>query len=116
MQYKLQIHKAVQNSCVCVDTSVFYSAFICAETGLFGVPLSTLLEMDQRRDPGTKVPFILQRVRSPDSHSVIFRRKDEGKSCNATTAIKQPILLFLPHITIQFAHIPTAELALQLQL
>ncbi|KAA8583191.1 hypothetical protein FQN60_015737 [Etheostoma spectabile] len=31
------------------------------ESGLFGVPLATLLEQDQRRVPGTKVPFILQR-------------------------------------------------------
>ncbi|XP_039636980.1 rho GTPase-activating protein 18 isoform X2 [Perca fluviatilis] len=31
------------------------------ESGLFGVPLATLLEQDQRRTPGTKVPFILQR-------------------------------------------------------
>lgn len=32
------------------------------ETGLFGVPLPTLLDQDQRRSPGTKVPFILQRL------------------------------------------------------
>ncbi|XP_034018098.1 rho GTPase-activating protein 18 [Thalassophryne amazonica] len=32
------------------------------ETGLFGVPLATLLDMDQRRAAGTKVPFILQRL------------------------------------------------------
>lgn len=32
------------------------------ETGLFGVPLATLLDQDQRRAPGTKVPFILQRL------------------------------------------------------
>ncbi|XP_028295134.1 rho GTPase-activating protein 18 isoform X2 [Gouania willdenowi] len=32
------------------------------ESGLFGVSLSTLLEQDQRRAPGTKVPFILQRL------------------------------------------------------
>lgn len=32
------------------------------ESGLFGVPLSTLLEQDQRRLPGTKVPIILQRL------------------------------------------------------
>ncbi|XP_078130705.1 rho GTPase-activating protein 18 isoform X1 [Sander vitreus] len=31
------------------------------ESGLFGVPLATLLDQDQRRAPGTKVPFILQR-------------------------------------------------------
>ncbi|KAM9339555.1 rho GTPase-activating protein 18 [Symphorus nematophorus] len=32
------------------------------ESGLFGVPLTTLLDQDQRRYPGTKVPFILQRL------------------------------------------------------
>nr|XP_057913449.1 rho GTPase-activating protein 18 isoform X1 [Doryrhamphus excisus] len=32
------------------------------ESGLFGVPLVTLLEQDQRRAAGTKVPFILQRL------------------------------------------------------
>lgn len=39
------------------------SVCVCAESGLFGVPLITLLDQDQRRAPGTKVPFILQRVR-----------------------------------------------------
>ncbi|XP_043961781.1 rho GTPase-activating protein 18 isoform X4 [Gambusia affinis] len=32
------------------------------ESGLFGVPLITLLDQDQRRVPGTKVPLILQRL------------------------------------------------------
>ncbi|XP_041721353.2 rho GTPase-activating protein 18-like [Coregonus clupeaformis] len=32
------------------------------ESGLFGVPLATLLEQDQRRQAGTKVPIILQRL------------------------------------------------------
>ncbi|XP_029352664.1 rho GTPase-activating protein 18 isoform X2 [Echeneis naucrates] len=32
------------------------------ESGLFAVPLTTLLEQDQKRAPGTKVPFILQRL------------------------------------------------------
>ncbi|XP_039520212.1 rho GTPase-activating protein 18 isoform X1 [Pimephales promelas] len=32
------------------------------ESGLFGVPLSTLLDQDQRRIPGTKVPLILQHL------------------------------------------------------
>ncbi|XP_061097918.1 rho GTPase-activating protein 18 isoform X1 [Conger conger] len=32
------------------------------EFGLFGVPLPNLLEQDQRRMPGTKVPLILQRL------------------------------------------------------
>ncbi|KAM4522401.1 rho GTPase-activating protein 18 isoform 2-T2 [Odontesthes bonariensis] len=32
------------------------------ESGLFGVPLATLLDLDQRRAPSTKVPFILHRL------------------------------------------------------
>lgn len=32
------------------------------ESGLFGVPLPILLEQDQKRIPGTKVPIILQRL------------------------------------------------------
>nr|XP_020459471.1 rho GTPase-activating protein 18 isoform X2 [Monopterus albus] len=32
------------------------------ESGLFGVPLATLLDQDQKRASGTKVPFILQRL------------------------------------------------------
>ncbi|KAA0709007.1 Rho GTPase-activating protein 18 [Triplophysa tibetana] len=34
------------------------------ESGLFGVPLLTLLEQDQRRIPGTKVPLVLQHLMS----------------------------------------------------
>ncbi|KAB5517063.1 hypothetical protein PHYPO_G00185150 [Pangasianodon hypophthalmus] len=32
------------------------------ESGLFGVPLTTLLEQDQKTAPGTRVPVILQRL------------------------------------------------------
>ncbi|KAF6730371.1 Rho GTPase-activating protein 18 [Oryzias melastigma] len=32
------------------------------DSGLFGVPLNTLLDQDQRRAPGTKVPLILQKL------------------------------------------------------
>ncbi|KAI4890567.1 hypothetical protein NFI96_019401, partial [Prochilodus magdalenae] len=32
------------------------------ESGLFGVPLSTLLEQDEKRIPGTRVPLIMQRL------------------------------------------------------
>ncbi|XP_075069427.1 rho GTPase-activating protein 28 isoform X1 [Mixophyes fleayi] len=32
------------------------------ETGLFGVPLTTLLEYDQKKVPGTKVPLIFQKL------------------------------------------------------
>ncbi|CAL1585957.1 unnamed protein product [Knipowitschia caucasica] len=32
------------------------------ESGLFGIPLTNLLDQDQKRIPGTKVPIILQRL------------------------------------------------------
>nr|XP_046229252.1 rho GTPase-activating protein 18 isoform X2 [Scatophagus argus] len=32
------------------------------ESGLFGVPLATVLDQDQKRAPGTKVPLILQKL------------------------------------------------------
>ncbi|XP_007259744.3 rho GTPase-activating protein 18 isoform X1 [Astyanax mexicanus] len=32
------------------------------ESGLFGVPLSTVLEQDQKRVPGSRVPLIMQRL------------------------------------------------------
>lgn len=32
------------------------------ESGLFGVPLTTLLEQDQKMMPGTRVPIIMQRI------------------------------------------------------
>lgn len=34
------------------------------ETGLFGVPLTTLLENDQKKVPGTKIPLIFQKLLS----------------------------------------------------
>lgn len=37
---------------------------ISAETGIFGVPLTTLLENDQKKFPGSKVPLVFKRVRS----------------------------------------------------
>ncbi|XP_043539546.1 rho GTPase-activating protein 18 isoform X1 [Chiloscyllium plagiosum] len=40
------------------------------ETGLFGVPLSVLLEQDQKKVPGTKVPLIL--------HKLIAHIEEEG--------------------------------------
>lgn len=33
-----------------------------SDSGLFGVPLSLLLEQDQKRVPGTKIPLIFQKV------------------------------------------------------
>lgn len=52
------------------DISVLLNICVCAESGLFGVPLATLLDQDQRRAPGTKVPFILQRVSTAASYTV----------------------------------------------
>lgn len=48
-----------------LSLSVSFSLLLCVhlESGLFGVSLLTLLEQDQRRLPGTKVPIILQKVR-----------------------------------------------------
>lgn len=33
-----------------------------SDSGLFGVPLSLLLEQDQKKVPGTKIPLIFQKV------------------------------------------------------
>jgi len=33
-----------------------------SDSGLFGVPLSVLLEQDQKKVPGTKIPLIFQKV------------------------------------------------------
>ncbi len=54
----------------CVLLNIYVCACVCvwAENGLFGVPLAILLEQDQRRVPGTKVPFILQKVRHEQSN------------------------------------------------
>ena len=62
--------------CTCVCLHVYVSVWECVcvcvcvltgspEWGIFGVPLVTLLEQDQGRAPGTRVPIILQRVRGP---------------------------------------------------
>lgn len=58
-------HASKKNSTVqpCAVNASWRSPFLCLESGLFGVPLTTLLDQDQRRCPGTKVPIILQRVR-----------------------------------------------------
>lgn len=37
---------------------------VSAETGIFGVPLTTLLENDQKKFPGSKVPLVFKKVRS----------------------------------------------------
>lgn len=36
--------------------------FLVADSGLFGVPLTMLLEQDQRKAPGTRIPLIFQKV------------------------------------------------------
>lgn len=36
------------------------------DSGLFGVPLTMLLEQDQRKVPGTRIPLIFQNVSRPD--------------------------------------------------
>lgn len=36
---------------------------LSAETGIFGVPLTTLLENDQKKFPGSKVPLVFKKVR-----------------------------------------------------
>ncbi|XP_023583682.1 rho GTPase-activating protein 18 [Trichechus manatus latirostris] len=36
--------------------------FLFADSGLFGVPLTVLLEQDQRKVPGTRIPLIFQKL------------------------------------------------------
>ena len=38
--------------------------FYNEDTGIFGVPLTVLLENDRRKDSGVRVPFVLQKVSS----------------------------------------------------
>lgn len=47
--------------------SLFLSLYF-SDSGLFGVPLSVLLEQDQKKVPGTKIPLIFQKV---DHHKQI---------------------------------------------
>lgn len=65
---------------------------VCAESGLFAVPLATLLDQDQRRAPGTKVPFILQRVSMSGGQIVSLSHGQFNSS--ETAAIYQCILLY----------------------
>lgn len=44
--------------------------FLVADSGLFGVPLTMLLEQDQRKVPGTRIPLIFQKVSRPELASV----------------------------------------------
>uniref|UniRef100_A0A3Q3WWS9 Rho-GAP domain-containing protein n=1 Tax=Mola mola TaxID=94237 RepID=A0A3Q3WWS9_MOLML len=68
-----QLHDNVRRLVVVESAALFDTARIdlkphravrvrAKENGLFGVPLTTLLDQDQKRAPGTKVPFILQRL------------------------------------------------------
>jgi hypothetical protein len=40
--------------------------FLVADSGLFGVPLTTLLEQDQRKVPGARIPLIFKKVSKPE--------------------------------------------------
>jgi hypothetical protein len=40
--------------------------FLVADSGLFGIPLTILLEQDQRKVPGTRIPLIFQKVSRPE--------------------------------------------------
>jgi len=103
---------------VCEDISVSLSTFMCAESGLFGVPLPTLLDLDQKRAPGTKVPIILQRVSTAASHIVTLRRgqyqspsADEGGSCNNNWSKISHVLNYsFMYFAVWFAHCATMRL------
>uniref|UniRef100_A0A8D0FJR8 Rho GTPase-activating protein 18 n=1 Tax=Strix occidentalis caurina TaxID=311401 RepID=A0A8D0FJR8_STROC len=41
------------------------------DSGLFGVPLSVLLEQDQKKVPGTKIPLIFQKVNRHEQFSLL---------------------------------------------
>lgn len=44
--------------------------FSVADSGLFGVPLTVLLEQDQKKVPGTRIPLIFQKVSRPEWVSI----------------------------------------------
>lgn len=67
-----------ETACDCIVLS-------SVESGLFGVSLSTLLEQDQRRMPGTKVPLILQHVREQRLKTVTNQNMARGINSEATT-------------------------------
>ena len=47
----------------CFSDSLFLSLlFYNEDSGIFGVPLTVLLENDRRKDSGVKVPLVLQKV------------------------------------------------------
>ncbi|XP_016100154.1 rho GTPase-activating protein 18-like [Sinocyclocheilus grahami] len=83
------------------------------ESGLFGVSLSTLLEQDQRRIPGTKVPLILQHVReqslnyfSTNTHlclllldSSLFKRRTKADPAGWCFCVFQALMEFFQRVT-----------------
>lgn len=46
-----------------------------SDSGLFGVPLSLLLEQDQKRVPGTKIPLIFQKVNKHEEVNLLHTCK-----------------------------------------
>lgn len=44
--------------------------FSVADSGLFCVPLTVLLEQDQKKVPGTRIPLIFQKVSRPEWVSI----------------------------------------------
>lgn len=68
---------------------------MCAESGVFGVPLVTLLDQDQRRTAGTKVPFILQRVseRASRSHGLSWMKLKSSRCPHSVACQRERIQL-----------------------
>lgn len=66
------------------------------ETGLFGVPLTVLLENDQKKIPGIKVPLIFQKVsrtklsqsQNPASHCPQDSEKPSQMNIHAHFSLK----------------------------
>lgn len=54
----MPVSHALENMWIISQFLLLYSA----DSGLFGVPLSLLLEQDQKKVPGTKIPLIFQKV------------------------------------------------------
>ncbi|RXM32890.1 Rho GTPase-activating protein 18 [Acipenser ruthenus] len=61
------------------------------ESGLFGVPLTILLEQDQKKVPGTKVPLILQKSLCQELEAKFYERTfawDSVKQHDAASLLK----------------------------
>lgn len=48
-----------------------------SDCGLFGVPLSVLLEQDQKKVPGTKIPLIFQKVNRHEQVNLLHTANDK---------------------------------------